>query len=111
MENNIISNVCIFSLNKKKILSGQNTKTPRLWKQEYHKNTAGFPKLPISENSDTEEAMREEGKTKPESKVQAKATGMNILNFIGGGYLRNSEPYYPATNLLHGQDKEQKPNK
>ena len=39
----------------------------------------------MSENSDTEEAIREDGNTNPESKAHAKATGMNTLNFIGGG--------------------------
>ena len=107
MGNSSVSNVCIFSLNKKKIHSGQNTNRPRLWKQEYHKNIAGFPKLPISENSDTEEAMRVDGNTKPESKAHAKATGMNTLNLVGGGYLPNLILYSPASNLLHEQDKEQ----
>ena len=60
----------------------------------------------MSENSDTEEAIREDGNTNPESKAHAKATGMNTLNFIGGGYLQNAALYYPASNLLHEQDKE-----
>ena len=112
MENNIVSNVCIFSLNKKKIHSGQNTNRPRLWKQEYHKNIAGFPKLPISENSDTEEAMRVEGNARPGSKADGRARGKKALSFRGGGgYLQNSELYYSAANLLHEQDKEQILNK